>query len=214
MTKKEISDDLKTIADKICSEIERDEVKEPTIKRSALVGYSKWMARCGYEMSPFTVGVLLDYLKGYNLCLCGRVGVGKTFFFECMNQIRRQSNVGPMAMLSMIETQGWTMDVAREWISDHSNMDIVLDDVGAEPEMCSYGMKVELLPYIIEMRMRRCGRRTHITSNLGPGDILSRYGKRVSDRFVQFFKMEEFTSRSSRRKLKAWKEIPEVGIVI
>lgn len=65
-------------------------------------------------------------------------------------------------------------------------------------------MKAEVFPYILEMRMKISGRRTHITSNLGPADILKRYDRRVSDRFVQFFKMEQIKARKSKRTLAPW----------
>lgn len=190
------------IAKKVAVEIEAP--AEPKIKRSIVERYAKLLAENGYEINADSVGMLADYLKGYNLWVCGNVGVGKTYFFDSINKIRKNLGYGPIYKLSMLETQGMKMEDVSEWLEYRVGSDILLDDVGAEPEMVSYGMKAEVFPYILEMRMKISGRRTHITSNLGPADILKRYDRRVSDRFVQFFKMEQIKARKSKRTLAPW----------
>lgn len=84
-------------------------------------------------------------------------------------------------------------------------VNVVIDDVGTEPLMKSYGQEAELFPYLLEKRMQLTGKRTHLTSNLGPQDIKKRYGERVADRFVQMFKMEPLKAKKSRRVLRPWK---------
>jgi DNA replication protein DnaC len=96
------------------------------------------------------------------------------------------------------------MDTAREWVEDNQDYDVLIDDVGTEPLMKSWGQEAELFPYLLEKRMQLC-RRTHLTSNLGILDIKRRYGERVVDRFVQVFKMETMKAKKSRRVLKPWK---------
>lgn len=180
------------------------EVKPPQVKESVLEFYAMKMVGLGYEMSRTSLQILCEYLKGYNLWLCGTVGVGKTYFFETMSRLRRAREMEPIVKLSMIETQGWTMDDASQWAREAAECDVLIDDVGAEPMLNHYGEKVEVFPYLLELRMQT-RMRTHLTSNLAPKDILRRYDRRVADRFVQMFRMVEIKSKDSRRKLAPWK---------
>ena len=136
------------------------ENKEPEIKASTLEGWAKRMSGSGYQFTEETLKILLQYLKGYNLWICGNVGVGKTFFFDCLNRIRRSYDSDRIVKLSMIETQGWTMEQAAEWALDYADYDVLIDDVGAEPLLNHYGEKVEVFPYLLEKRMNRTRCRT------------------------------------------------------
>lgn len=69
------------------------EVKPPQIRASCLEFYARRMSERGYEMTENTLQILCEYLKGYNIWLCGNVGVGKTFFFETMSSVRRSRNL-------------------------------------------------------------------------------------------------------------------------
>lgn len=180
------------------------EVK-PTVSAAVLETTAKGMMKFGYEFTEDTLKILGDYLRGYNLWLCGCVGVGKTFFFDCLSKVRQSRGMDGIVKLSMIETQGWTMDIARDWVHDMRDKDVLIDDLGTEPLMKSWGQEAELFPYLLENRMRLEERRTHLTSNLGIVDVQNRYSKRVSDRFVQYFKMEEMKAKKSRRILRPWK---------
>ena len=144
--------------------------------------------------------------------LCGNVGVGKTFFFEVMSKLRISQGNAPIIKLSMLETQGWSMEDALRWTQENSQSDVLFDDVGAEPLLNHYGEKIEIFPYLLEKRMQVASR-THLTSNLGAADILKRYERRVADRFVQMFKMVEIKAKKSRRKLAPWK-INEEGLAV
>ena len=180
------------------------EIKPPQVKESVLECYGRKMSELGYEMTKTSLQILCEYLKGYNIWLCGPVGVGKTYFFETMSRLRLARNMDPILKLSMLETQGWTMDSAAQWVRDTAEYDVFIDDVGAEPMLNHYGEKVEVFPYLLEERMRT-RMRTHLTSNLAPKDILRRYERRVADRFVQMFRMVEMKSKDSRRRLAPWK---------
>lgn len=208
------SKDSKDSKDSIFGEIVKNILAEtvgapaepPGVKASVIEWYGKNMVKFGYEMSEWSVGVLTDYLKGYNLWLCGRVGVGKTYFFDVMNRIRTSRRLEPIVKLSMIETQGWTMEDARNWADENQYYDVLIDDVGTESaEMVSYGQKVDLFPYLLEKRMQLTSKRTHLTTNLGASDIGKRYGLRVSDRFVQYFKFCKCPDKGSRRRNAPWK---------
>lgn len=197
--------------DRLVKNIVRKAEAPPVVKAGVVELYAQRMMAYGYDFTAETLGVLADYLKGYNLWICGNVGVGKTYFFECMNRVRRQRQYSPIVKLSMIETQGWNMDNAREWVEYSSDSDVLIDDVGTEPLMKSWGQEAELFPYLLEKRMQLSNRRTHLTSNLGVIDIKKRYGERVVDRFVQVFKMEQLKLKKSRRVLRPWKKASNVG---
>lgn len=200
------------IMDRLAKELMPPE-EQPTVTAKAVEATAKAMISKGYEITTRTLEVLVDYLKGYNVWLCGNVGTGKTFFFECMSKVRADKGLDPIRKLSMIETMAWTMDQAREWLDDSEGFDIVIDDVGTEPEMNNYGVRAELFPYILERRMEVWRRRTHMTSNLGPADILKRYDRRVADRFTEMFKLEKLESKKSRRHLSPWKKATASGLL-
>ena len=193
--------------DRIVNEVAKKEARPPVVKPSVVEWCAGRMMAHGYEFTPNTLEILTDYLKGYNLLLCGLVGVGKTFFFDCINRVRREKDRTEIAKLSMIETQGWDMDMARNWVDDTCDLDVVIDDVGTEPKMKSWGQEAELFPYLLEKRMQITGRRTHLTTNLSMDEARERYGLRVRDRFDQMFKKEVITQKKSRRKqsLKPWR---------
>ena len=206
MATKDMKTLLSDMAERLAKKYQPRNKEPPGVKSSVVELVAGQMAQRGYEMTPRAIEILTDYLKGFNLWLCGSVGVGKTYFFDVMSRVRQEEKMlPPIAKLSMIETMGWTMDRAREWVVSHCNDDVLLDDVGSEPVMNSYGVRAELFPYLLEKRMQTTSKRTHITSNLGPKDIISRYDVRVSDRFVQMFKFEKFDSKKSRRETRPWK---------
>lgn len=202
------------IAKRVASSFMPKEAPVVQIRASTLEFYAKKMSEQGYEMSEASLQILCEYLKGYNIWLCGNVGVGKTFFFQCMSRIRKSRNMSPILKLSMLETQAWTMEDAERWVNHTSDHNVLIDDVGAEPKLNHYGEKVEVFPYLLEKRMQISGLRTHLTSNLGPADILKRYERRVADRFAQMFKMIEMKARKSRRKLAPWKPSENGGEVL
>lgn len=179
-------------------------VVQPVVNPKAVEFYAKQMASFGYEFSVDTLTILADYLCGYNIWICGNVGTGKTYFFDCLSKVRRQRRMDGILKLSMIETQGWKMEDARDWADETRDWDVVIDDVGAEPLMKSYGQEAEVFPYLLEKRMQLSNKRTHLTSNLGILDVKRRYLERVSDRFVQMFKMETMKAKKSRRTLRPW----------
>lgn len=203
---KEMKSVFAEMADRLNKQYPVQEAPPQTINARVVQIVSEQMAKRGYEMSLKAIEIVTDYLKGYNLWLCGSVGVGKTYFFDVMSRVRvEEKGMPPIVKLSMLETMGWTMDQAREWVMDHRGDDVLLDDVGSEPLMNSYGVKAELFPYLLEKRMQVTTKRTHITSNLGAKDIIERYDVRVSDRFAQMFKYERFPGKESKRKVRPWK---------
>ena len=97
------------------------------------------------------------------------------------------------------------MEDAREWLEQNKGEDVVLDDVGTEPKMVSYGQEAEVFPYLLEDRLGRRNVRTHVTTNLTLKDIEDRYGMRVRDRVNEMFKARLLSSKTSMRKTKVWR---------
>lgn len=161
------------------------------------------MAKHGYEPSPMSVKAVEQYLKGYGLYLCGKVGTGKTMFFRAVSPLPvavRQTGEPPkIVVLPMSQTIGMSVEDIRDWLQDNRYNEVVFDDIGSEPVFNWYGEKFEILPYMIEKRMFDSPCRTHATGNLLPKDIAARYGVRVVDRFAEMFSIVEFTGRSRRR---------------
>lgn len=205
---------LGDIMDRLKDSMARQIVEKPFVRAATLESAARMMVKFGYEFNSYTLKILDDYLKGYNLYICGGVGKGKTFFFDCMSRFRKSRGLAGIQKLSMLETQGWTMTMAREWLDDMSDYNVVIDDLGTEPVMKSWGQEAEVFPYILERRMELYGKRTHITSNMSIIDIRNRYGERVYDRFAQYFKMEEIDRMKvgkSRRVLSPWNKAENKG---
>lgn len=78
------------IMDRLAKELIPPE-EQPTVTAKAVEATAKAMISKGYEITSRTLEVLADYLKGYNIWLCGNVGTGKTFFFETMSRVRADS---------------------------------------------------------------------------------------------------------------------------
>ena len=192
-----------------------DRPAEPKVDREKLQKWAKGMRSHGYIFSEESLNLLEDYLKGYNLWVMGNTGIGKTAFFKCISFVRQSiedpkayamhSGYRPLSHLSMLSTQAWKMEDAREWLEQNKGEDVVLDDVGTEPKMVSYGQEAEVFPYLLEDRLGRRNVRTHVTTNLTLKDIEDRYGMRVRDRVNEMFKTRLLSSKTSMRKTKVWR---------
>ena len=205
------NDSFAKILEKVAGEFVAQEPKPREVPDEMLGNYASRLTKLGYEFSECSLKILLQYLQGYNLWVCGKVGRGKTFFFDCLNRLRKARDADRIIKLSMIETQGWTMEKAEEWAADYADHDVLIDDVGSEPILNHYGEKVELFPYLLEKRMNRTRCRTHVTTNCkligknqDPPSIAERYGERVKDRIVQMFAYSELSGPKSRRHVTPW----------
>jgi DNA replication protein DnaC len=192
------------ICNKVMNDIKRSKASSSIVNKELVEDYSRLMAEQGYDLAPEIVDALSWYLKGYNLLISGCVGTGKTYFFKCLSDVLKLKKLPSIHRLTMIKTQGWDMEQASNWIEEMKDCDVLLDDVGTEPCMSSWGQKAELFPYLLEMRMMNHDHRMHITTNLSIGEIINRYGERVGDRMVQMFHSIKIKQTSSRRKQKPW----------
>ena len=87
------------ILERLVKTVVRKAENPPVVKESVVEWYAQRMMEYGYDFTAETLGVLADYLKGYNLWLCGNVGVGKTYFFDCMNRVRQQRQFSQIVKL-------------------------------------------------------------------------------------------------------------------
>lgn len=124
--------------------------------------------------------------KYKNIVLSGRTGVGKTFALECTaNEVMKKGFT-----VCFISAFG----LGNQFVKYHSCFNankqsyldilldpdlLVIDDLGTEPVLKN--VTREYLYLIISERMLK-GKVTLVSTNLGPNDILERYGERVFSR--------------------------------
>ena len=155
------------------------------------------MAAAGYRMSAESVAALKAYLEGYGLLLAGGVGTGKTMFFKVLDDAGLRNGMPPIERFSLLEASAYKLDAIVGAFDNAHDREVVIDDIGAEPTYSNYGCKVDLLPWVIERRMRsQC--RTHFTTNLSAPDIERRYGGRVVDRMHEICRGYHFDGQSLR----------------
>lgn len=166
--------------------------KPVKIGKEQLLAKAKAMAGRGFDHSAKTLEVLEAYLQGYGVLLSGGVGVGKSYFFECVEP-------EPLPVLSFNSCSLWKFDAISEWLNENRNRDIVLDDIGWDAERGNnYGTKFEVLQIVLDERLRQNGR-THITTNLTNDELIARYDAHLIDRIYQLCKCFALPSQESRR---------------
>lgn len=178
---------LSALAQPACDE------KELEITPEMLERKARAMARRGYRHTERSLEALRLYLSGYGLFLQGPVGTGKTLFFRLLKDFGGED----IEIFSMHNILGRNESDIREMMDDLAFREIVLDDIGAEPTFNNYGVKFDILAYLIDRRMESA-ERTHFTTNLAKSEIASRYGGRVIDRLAEMCRSVKFEGRSLR----------------
>lgn len=174
--------------------------EEVKVGVAEFVAYARWMKeRRGYEPSKETLNALLSYMRGYGLMLCGGVGTGKTMFFRSLKT--RVEEVSPLRMMAR------RLDDIERDVDGLSGVEVLIDDIGAEPVYNNYGSRLDLLPWLVEARLSS-PKRTHFTTNLKPNDLVKRYGVRVVDRLREMCRTFSLSGGSRRRTKVA---APEAG---
>ena len=115
------------------------------------------------------------------LFFIGNPGTGKTVASSLIASYRDYE------FYAAFELQEMYLSDQREYMTDlmKSYESMVIDDIGAEVTMNDYGMKFELLEFIINWRHKayqRSGALTVFTSNLTGEQFKARYGGRIYSR--------------------------------
>lgn len=166
---------------------------EAEVNPAALKTKANNMIARGYEFSAESLEALRLYMSGYSLFLHGGVGTGKTMFFKLL----RDHKGKPIHIFPVYSIFGRSESEIAEIVSSLTNREIVIDDLGSEPLYNNYGVKFDILTYIITRRLDSpC--RTHITTNLSKTDIAKRYGARIIDRLAEMCRAVELKGKSKR----------------
>jgi len=134
--------------------------------KAALIKYLS-EARAGYRV------------KG--LFLTGQIGTGKSFASKIISTCEGYSYYETVDLATMYKKNLKEFNV----ISGNYSQNIIIDDLGAEPTVNSYGIKEETLAVMIDGRFRtfnRAGCKTIITTNLTKDQVIERYGARIYSR--------------------------------
>ena len=125
----------------------------------------------------------------------GGFGCGKTAFIAAATRITRL----PTATIPLAtESDRLDRDVWPNFNDELLGMNVVLDDLGAEPPVCSYGVRRELAGEFIT-RYHLLGRgRLFITTNLDGEAMLSQYTMRITSRLKDLCVPLHLTGRDKR----------------
>jgi DNA replication protein DnaC len=125
----------------------------------------------------------------------GGFGCGKTAFVAAATRLTRLPTVTiPLATESeRLDKEEWP-----HFNSELLGMNVVLDDLGAEPPVCSYGVRRELAGEFIT-RYHMLGRgRLFITTNLDGDAMLNQYTMRITSRLKDLCVPLHLTGRDKR----------------
>lgn len=160
-----------------------------TITEEDIIAEATAMSKRGYIFGEEEQRLLKKYLTtSSGLLLLGGVGVGKTFFFKARM----------IPVLSMQRICERTLSEVRAALENHMNDEILIDDIGVEPEFNNYGVKINILEVIVEERLAS-NARTHFTTNLSVEALSNRYGVRVFDRIKELAKLITMSGDSKRK---------------
>ena len=181
----EVMADLATI-------LAKPSVQETAVSKVRLLEQAKWMTeRRGYIHTERTLAALESYIRGYGLYLYGDVGTGKTSFFRCVG-------TAGIRFFNILRHMATPLERIDEMINGFRNDELVIDDIGSEPVYNNYGSRIDLLPWIVEVRFES-PKRTHFTTNLSGDAITERYGARLVDRIKEMCKCHRFDGQSQRK---------------
>lgn len=153
------------------------------------------MANRGYQHTRESLAALADYLNGYGVLLAGDVGTGKTLFFKCLPSA--------IAILPMRECYLWDFDRLDGWLAQNVDLDILVDDLGAECAANHFGSKFNAINPILERRLAT-GYRTHFTTNYTSDELLSKYeDSSIVDRIFELARPHRLPPGESKRQPSA-----------
>lgn len=150
------------------------------------------MESLGFEFDRQSSAMLVKYIEairsGCGLLVTGPVGVGKSAFF----------GIRGVPVLSMLDAVKHPIHEISAALESYGKTGIFVDDIGAEPVFNNYGTKMEILPTILEARLRTKAV-TSFTTNLSVEELHERYGARVFDRICSLARLVRLDGGSKRR---------------
>lgn len=188
-------------------------------KKAPVIPSNEKIAGMGFEMiekgyQPHNKEVfekLAKYLaapNGKGLLLYGKVGTGKTFFFQRMFpeiELASASKISEAFKGTSGRLNGmFWFESYRIYDSETDRYSLVIDDMGTEPMANIYGVTTELLADVIDQRYRdwkKTGVKTYITSNLTNVEMDKRYGRRTTDRIAEICSCISFEGLSLRNRV-------------
>lgn len=170
--------------------------KDATVSPDVLAKIAGQMNAAGYVHTEASLTALDAFLRGRQLNIFGDTGCGKTSFFAALSRVvKKQPQINEFgepvigkiqafrfAFISMATVGMFSKDRLAKFLRATACVDLIIDDIGAEPET-SYGVRNTTLSEIIELRrVLAPNKRIHVTRNILEKEIDRRYGKRVVDR--------------------------------
>lgn len=170
--------------------------EEPiNVSRERLMRKAARMAQFGYHQDTDTIQALRAFLEGYGILLSGQIGVGKTFFFECVYEGRER-----FSTIDMNEAHLWNYEKLNDFLNDNQRCDMLIDDIRGDMAK-DYGKTFDPLIVILDNRLNSPAR-THITTNLDNDGLINALDYRSVDRIYQLCKPFVFRRKESYRRAK------------
>ena len=190
--------DFGNILAEIAAQVAAPSMYERTIPEDELRRFAMAMLSRGYVPDERVLAAAEKYLQGYALWIVGDVGTGKTTFFRALPVYQPQGRRDrERVILNMGRLLGQSIEDVREFLTEHRDDELVIDDIGKEPLFVEYGTRFEILPWIVEERVE-VRARTHYTSNYGKKYFDERYGYGLFDRVYTSAYFAEWRGQSRR----------------
>lgn len=159
-----------------------------------LIARATSMGKRGYVHNAKTLEALEAYLGGYGILLSGGIGIGKTFFFQTVED-------RPIEILSFNRCHLFKYEQLGRFLEETIAKDIVLDDIGWDAELANnFGTKFETLQVVLDYRLTCSKARTHITTNLSNDELCNKYDAHLVDRIYQLCKCFAMPKCESKRE--------------
>ncbi len=136
--------------------------------------------------------------------LWGGNGTGKTMWVSLFGPSMSSSQdiVAAYRKWGMEEMLCW-LSPTKEYAEylNHKGSNVTIDDIGAEPTVCDYGTRLEVVGEAIVDRyclFQRGKGITYATTNLSPNKIKARYDDRILSRLMELCNFIEFKGKDQR----------------
>ncbi len=146
--------------------------------------------------------------KGLLLCNTSdsstqNIGIGKTYGMEIIHDIFKikKYTASYFVDLAKFNNNSWTEKLKGLYTQDRKDLDLIIDDLGAEGTFYHFGNQREILREAIDFRYEeyKCNKAiTFFTSNLTENQIYNRYGLRIFSRLKEMCTFIEIDGADSR----------------